>query len=85
MTIHREAIEHFLTALNFQATAQQSHDDKTKISQQNVMSDSIWSTLRLVLTLLERTELYTFVDNRNLTALNSEFMSNKQPNPTADN
>lgn len=67
---HREAVEHFLTALNMQ---KQSHGPK---DPQQVMSDNIWSTLRMAISLLGRTDLYRTCDSKDVDSLNKEFGMN---------
>lgn len=64
---HNEAVEHFLTALNMQ---KQSHGLK---DPQAVMSQNIWSTLRMAISLMGKSELYKFCDDRDIDALNSAF------------
>lgn len=51
-------------ALNQQA---RGGDSKTQ------MSDTIWTTLRMCLSLMNRSDLRTAVDNRDLNILNNEF------------
>ena len=41
--------------------------------EKSVMSDNIWSTLRMTLSLMGRTDLYKHCENRNLRLLNTEF------------
>lgn len=69
--IFREAVEHFLTALNMQRKSQQGMKDP-----QVVMSKNIWSTLRMAVSLLGRPDLYDACDNHDLDRLNSEFGMN---------
>ncbi len=66
---HREAVEHFLTALNLQRQAK----GPGRVSQPSQMSESIWSTLRLALSLSDRRELMRHVDARDLDALMRGF------------
>ncbi|KAK2727765.1 hypothetical protein QYM36_008301 [Artemia franciscana] len=54
---YREAAEHLVSALNMQASA-------TLPGKSSVMSDSIWITLRSVLSKLERRDLFPDVNNR---------------------
>ncbi|KAL5014307.1 hypothetical protein ScPMuIL_008577 [Solemya velum] len=65
--VHKEAVEHFLTSLNLQ---RQGHGVK---DPQSVMSTNIWSTLRMTLSLLGRTDLYKVCDASDLDRLNQEF------------
>lgn len=67
----REAVEHFLTALNMQRKSQHGMKDP-----QVVMSKNIWSTLRMAVSLLGRPDLYDACDNQDLDRLNSEFGMN---------
>ncbi|XP_060563005.1 peroxisomal targeting signal 1 receptor-like isoform X1 [Ruditapes philippinarum] len=64
---HREAVEHFLAALSMQ---KQSHGMK---DPQSVMSQNIWSTLRMAISLMGRPELYQYCDNKDVDGLNNEF------------
>lgn len=69
LAAHKEAAEHLLTALNQQAAGRGVQGQRSWSS----MSDSIWSTLRLVMSLLDRQDLYDALDNRDLKTLNEEF------------
>lgn len=61
--ISREAAEHLLTALNQQSAGRDAKGER--VSPMNaVMSDSIWSTLRLVLGLLDRQDLFPILEAR---------------------
>ncbi|EEB19440.1 Peroxisomal targeting signal 1 receptor, putative [Pediculus humanus corporis] len=64
---NREAAEHLLTALNQQAKGRNSQGDV------GIMSESIWTTLKMVVNLLGKQELLAAVDARDLTTLNKEF------------
>lgn len=69
---HREAAEHLLTALNQQSAGRDAKGER--VSPMNaVMSDSIWSTLRLVLNLLDRQDLFPILEARDVKRLNEEF------------
>ncbi|XP_050074217.1 peroxisomal targeting signal 1 receptor [Anopheles maculipalpis] len=73
---YKEAAEHLLTALNLQANSAVRSGLKVQ-SMSNQMSSAIWSLLRMVLSLMNRNDLHTAVDNRDLEVLNREFpMSN---------
>ncbi|KAJ8873297.1 hypothetical protein PR048_026931 [Dryococelus australis] len=60
LTAYREAAEHLLTALNQQAAGV---DMEGRSAFRN-MSSTIWTTLRLVVALLDRRDLYDAVDSR---------------------
>lgn len=60
LAAYREAAEHLLTALNQQAAGRGVQGQRSW----SAMSDSIWSTLRLVMSLLDRQDLYDALDNR---------------------
>jgi len=60
-------VEHFLTALTMQ---KQSHGIK---DPQAVMSQNIWSTLRMAVSLMGKPELYNLCDNHDIDTLNREF------------
>jgi len=65
----REAIEHFVTALNLQRN---SHGPLA--GQKAIMSDNIWTTMRITVALLGRTEdLCNACDARDLDRFNREF------------
>lgn len=66
---HREAIEHFVTALNLQRNSR-----GPLVGQKAVMSDNIWTTMRITVALLGRTEdLCDACDARDLDRFNREF------------
>lgn len=67
MYYSREAVEHFLMALNLQCNAD------TPQGMQSLMSEGIWSTLRLAIMYHERPDLIPLVDSRNLEQLLTEF------------
>ena len=64
---HREAVEHFLTALNLQNQAD------TPAGMKSQMSEGIWSTLRLAILYLGKRDLLRLVDSKNLDMLIKEF------------
>ncbi|XP_053209833.1 peroxisomal targeting signal 1 receptor-like [Panonychus citri] len=69
---HLQAAEHFLSVLNLQR-AGQGVDGQ---SSHKIMSANVWSTLRLVLSLMSRQDLYKFIDSRDLESLNRQFNIN---------
>lgn len=73
---HNEAVEHFLLALNHQAKSMERSGLKSVANTRNQMSDTIWSTLRMVISLMGRNDLQETIDQRNLDVLNREFKTN---------
>ncbi|KAM0726058.1 Peroxisomal targeting signal 1 receptor [Formica fusca] len=68
--VYKEAGEHLLTALNQQAAGR--GPQASNVSPK-AMSNTIWSTLRLVISLMHKYELMEAVENRDLSKLNKEF------------
>lgn len=64
---YREAAEHFLSVLNMQAAGRGLEGGRP------LTSGNVWSTLRMVMTLMNRKDLYPAVDNKDLATLNREF------------
>lgn len=71
---YKEAAEHFLTALNYQSSSASRSGLKVNLPS-NKMSETIWSTLRMTISLMGRHDLQASVTNRNLEKLNNEFES----------
>ena len=68
---YKEAAEHFLMALNQQARGSKGGNSKIQ------MSDTIWATLRMCVSLMNRSDLRPAIDNQDLTALNDAFNINE--------
>ena len=82
LCFNREAVEHFLTALSQQnqANIMQFNDENESAkpnymikSSTNQMSETIWSTLRLAMSYLNRTDLYARCASKDLNYLKNEF------------
>ncbi|KYN04245.1 Peroxisomal targeting signal 1 receptor [Cyphomyrmex costatus] len=70
LAAYQEAGEHLLTALNQQAAGRGPQADNVP---RKAMSNTIWSTLRLVISLMRKYDLMEAVENRDLPRLNKEF------------
>lgn len=68
--IFREAMEHFLAALNLQKSSSASKGTSV------AMSDNIWASVRTVLLKLGRSDLFPVCEGKNLETLNKEFSVN---------
>ena len=64
---YREAVEHFLSALNLQEGSRGPGGERA------AMSNNIWSTMRMAIALMGKPELQQSCDNKDLSALNKEF------------
>lgn len=73
---YKEAAEHLLTALNHQAT---SSSRAGVSSNAKLMSDSIWGTLRMAISLAEMHDLQDAIEKRDLNVLNAAFTETAAP------
>jgi peroxin-5 len=69
---YKEAAEHLLLAINHQATSKQRAGINID-NVQNQMSDTLWSTLRMTISLMGKHNLQDYIDKRDLKSLNDEF------------
>ncbi|XP_062848795.1 peroxisomal biogenesis factor 5 isoform X2 [Trichomycterus rosablanca] len=73
---HREAVEHFLEALSLQRQAAgevEGGAGRAPGAAATIMSDNIWSTLRMALSMMGESSLYTAADRRDLDTLLAHF------------
>ncbi|XP_036394055.1 peroxisomal biogenesis factor 5 isoform X2 [Megalops cyprinoides] len=73
---HREAVEHFLEALSLQRQAAGEGEGgagKGAGAAATMMSDNIWSTLRMALSMMGESSLYAAADRRDLDTLLAHF------------
>ncbi|XP_056619356.1 peroxisomal biogenesis factor 5 isoform X1 [Triplophysa dalaica] len=73
---HREAVEHFLEALSLQKQAAGDGEGGAGLgpgAAVTVMSDNIWSTLRMALSMMGESSLYAAADRRDLDTLMRHF------------
>ncbi|XP_076284894.1 peroxisomal biogenesis factor 5 [Lasioglossum baleicum] len=70
LSAYKEAGEHLLTALNQQAAGRGAHGENLSPT---AMSNTIWSTLRLVISLMHKYHLNDAIESRDLARLNKEF------------
>jgi peroxin-5 len=66
---HKEAAEHFLAVLNLQNAGRGPKGE----SSRTAMSNNVWTSLRMVLSVMGKQDLYGAVERRDLPTLNREF------------
>lgn len=73
---YKQAAEHLLTALNLQAnsTVRSGLKEGAVLSgSSSQMSDTIWTTFKMIISLMGRSDLHEYINDRNLNALNEAF------------
>lgn len=79
LNTYDEAAKQLIQILNMQAAGKGSKN--TQIRTRSITSSGIWNTLRTVATLLNKPELYSMIDGRDLARCNSEFFKTIQGSP----
>jgi len=69
LNAYQEAVEHFLVVLNLQNAGRGPKGETSRTA----MSNNVWSSLRMALSLLNRQDLYDSVEAKDLPRLNREF------------
>jgi len=72
--VYREAVEHFLTVLNLQnLTTKDKLPGNLLINRKQVMSDNVWNSMKFVVSMMKRHDLYAKLDERDLEYFNQQF------------
>lgn len=78
---YKQAAEHLLTALNLQANSSVRSGLSEGASlggTASQMSDTIWTTFKMIISLMGRSDLHEHVNDRNLDALNEAFKDSSE-------
>jgi Flp pilus assembly protein TadD len=69
---YKEAVEHFLTVLNLQRLSA-ANDHSPAYQRPGLISQNVWNSLRYVLSMMHRRDLYPYLERRDLDHFNHEF------------
>lgn len=69
---YKEAVEHFLTVLNLQRLSA-ANGQSSVYQRPGLISQNVWNSLRYVLSMMQRRDLYSYLEQRDLDHFNREF------------